>query len=266
MHNSDRSIEEYLSEVKKNRNISLRKNIVERILNEKSNGRMFSIVTTTWNPVSGCLYNCNYCWARELATTKLKNSHRYSKGFKPSLNVKEFSTKFAKNDLVFVCDMGDMFADFISDEWIKRVLDHTRKFPETDFLFMTKNPRRYIELLGYIPENAILGATIETNDDEIVKTDKISNAPSPSQRYKAMKTLNWPRKMVSIEPILDFDLNTFSRWIKDINPLIVFVGYDNYCHKLREPTLTQTNRLLSKLSENSLVVKKTIRSAWYEDN
>jgi DNA repair photolyase len=161
--------------------------------------------------------------------------------------------------------MGDMFADFISDEWIKRVLEHTRKFPEADFLFMTKNPKRYLELLPFIPSNAILGATIETTNDEIVQTDKISNAPRPSQRYESMKTLDWSRKIVSIEPIIDFDLNTFSRWIKEINPLIVFVGYDNYCHKLREPTLAQTNELISKLSATSLVIRKTIRPAWYED-
>jgi DNA repair photolyase len=179
--------------------------------------------------------------------------------------VKEFSTRFAKDDLIFVCDMGDMFADFIPDEWIKRVLDHTRRFPEADFLYMTKNPVRYLELLPYIPQNTILGATIETTDDEIVQTDKVSNAPPPSHRYKAMKTLDWSRKIVSIEPILDFDLSIFSRWIKEIKPLIVFVGYDNYCHKLREPTLTQTNELLSVLSETSLVIRKTIRPAWYED-
>lgn len=226
---------------------------------------MFSIVTATWNPISGCIYNCSYCWARDLATTKLKNSHRYSKGFKPNLNLREFSTRFVKDDLIFVCDMGDMFADFIPDDWIERVLDHTRKFPEADFLYMTKNPVRYLELLPYIPQNAILGATIETTDDEIIQTDKLSNAPHPSQRYKAMRTLDWSRKIISIEPILDFDLSIFSRWIKDIKPLIVFVGYDNYSHGLREPTLKQTNELISVLSKTSLVIEKTIRPAWYEN-
>ena len=71
---------------------------------------------------------------------------------------------------------------------------------------MTKNPDRYLSLLPYIPKNAILGATIETTNDEIVQTDKISSAPLPSERYEAMKALDWDRKIVSIEPILDFDL------------------------------------------------------------
>jgi DNA repair photolyase len=89
---------------------------------------MFNIVTATWNPISGCLYNCDYCWARDLAITKLKNSKRYLKGFKPSLNESEFKAKFRKGDLIFVSDMGDMLADFIPTQWIKRVFDNTRQF------------------------------------------------------------------------------------------------------------------------------------------
>jgi DNA repair photolyase len=160
--------------------------------------------------------------------------------------------------------MGDMFADFTPTEWIKQVFDHIRKFPEADFLFMTKNPRRYLELLPYIPQNAILGATIETTCDEIVQTDKVSNAPLPSQRYEAMKELDCKRKIVSIEPVMDFDIKTFQKWIEEINPFIVYVGYDNYCHKLREPPLKQTMDLMEKLSETSLVIKKTLRPAWFE--
>lgn len=260
------SEEEYLTLLKQNRTLALVKNMIEHRLNKKTNGKMFNIVTATWNPISGCLYNCNYCWARDLATTKLKNSQRYSKGFKPCLNQKELSVRFDKDDLIFVSDMGDMFADFTPESWIKKVLNYVRQFPDTDFLFMTKNPRRYLDLLPSIPKNAILGATIETNIDEIVLTDKVSKAPLPSVRFEAMKELDWDRKLVSIEPILDFDLDIFAEWMEDINPIVVYVGYDNYEHKLREPTLKETIELLKKLPETSLIIRKTIRPAWYEGN
>lgn len=255
---------DYLKLIKKNETLQLIKDTLELSLNKKNHGKMFSIVTSTWNPISGCAYNCNYCWARDLATTKLKNSKRYSKGFKPSLNESEFRNKFTKGDLIFVSDMGDMFADLILDKWILQVFDHVKKYPEALFLFMTKNPARYIKLLRYIPDNSILGATIETTYDEIVRTDKISVAPLPSQRYEAMRDLDWKRKLISIEPILDFDLSTFLRWIKEISPYIVYIGYDNYIHKLREPILKQTEKLIAGLSENALVIRKTIRPAWFE--
>lgn len=256
--------EEYLSLLKRFHSLSLIKDLIESSFNKKSNGKMFNIVTSTWNPITGCLYDCIYCWARDLAVTKLKNSHRYSKGFKPTINENEFKTRFRKDDLIFVSDMGDMFGDFIPSDWIRRVFDHVRHFPDTDFLFMTKNPKRYLDLLQSIPENAILGVTIETTKDEIVKVDKLSFAPLPSERYEAMKMLEWDRKMVSIEPILDFDLSIFTKWIEDICPFIVYIGYDNYGHKLREPRLKDTLSLVDKLPESALVIKKTIRSAWFE--
>lgn len=251
--------------LKRNHNLATIKNTLENILNRRTKGKMFNIVSGTWNPVSGCLYNCNYCWARNLATTKLQNSHRYLKGFKPNLNEAEFRSRFGKGDLVFVSDMGDLFGSFIPSEWIMRVLNQVSKFPEADFLFMTKNPQRYHEFLPSMPKNTILGATIETNIDEIIQTDKISTAPLPSERYSSMKDLDWDRKMVSIEPILDFDLKTFSHWLEDIYPFLVYVGYDNYNHKLREPNLKDTLNLIRTISKDMLVIRKTIRPAWLEN-
>lgn len=251
--------------LKRNRNLAAIKNTLENILNRRTKGKMFNIVSGTWNPVSGCLYNCNYCWARNLATTKLHNSHRYVNGFNPNFNETEFRSRFGKGDLVFVSDMGDLFGAFIPSEWILRVLNQVSKFPDADFLFMTKNPQRYHEFLPSMPKNTILGTTIETNIDEIIQTDKISTAPLPSERYGCMKDLDWDRKMVSIEPILDFDLKTFSQWIENIYPFLVYVGYDNYNHKLREPNLKDTLNLIRTISKDMLVIKKTIRQAWFEN-
>jgi len=227
---------------------------------------MFNIVTGTWNPISGCEFSCVYCWARELALTKLKNAQRYSKGFRPCLNEVEFDCKFTKGDFIFVSDMGDMFGEFIPDTWIRKVLNRVNQFPDADFLFMTKNPRRYSSLLPYIPKNVVLGATIETTENEIVQVDRISNSPLPTERYQAMKELEWDRKLISIEPIMDFNIELFVEWIKDIDPLVIYVGYDNYGHKLREPTLEKTNSLLNNLPDTSLIIRKTIRPAWFEEN
>ena len=259
--------EDYYSLLKKNRNLSLLKNILESILNNKkfkSKGKMFNLVTGTWNPVTGCLYECNYCWARALAITKLKNSHRYINGFKPMLNEVEFRSRFKKGDFIFVSDMGDLFGDFIPSDWIQKVLDHIQLFPEASFLFLSKNPARYFEFLAEMPENAILGATIETNLDRLFETHKISGAALPSRRFLAMRDLEWEKKFISIEPILDFNLETFSAWIEEIYPFLVYIGYDNYKKNLAEPALDKTLSLIENISKATLVIKKTMRPAWFE--
>ena len=232
---------------------------IHKLLEHEHSMKMFSVVTETWNPVTGCLHHCRYCWARRLAETKLKNSKRYSNGFVPRLNREEFGKKF-NGGVVFVSDMGDLFGEFIPDEWIESILEHIKKFPNTFFLFLTKNPSRYHDF--DFPENAILGATIETDDDAVYAG--VSEAPKPSERIKAMIELDWDIKFVSVEPILDFS-SRFWEKIKRINPLMVYIGYDNYGYNLPEPTLDKTLSLIKKLKdEGFLVLKKTIRRAWHE--
>ena len=252
--------QEESSELKRLRII---KKICEYILNSHNGRRMFNIVSRTWNPVSGCYHDCKYCWARKYALQKLRHTKRYSKGFIPRLNMEEFKVKFNEG-LVFVTDMGDLFGSWVKKSWILKVINYTKKFPNTLFLYLTKNPRRYHEFIEEFPENAILGATIETNDDKLYMKHFISKAPLPSDRYRAMAELDWKYKFIAIEPILDFNLRTFVKWIKEINPFMVYIGYDNYENKLPEPELNKTMKLIKELSAFTLVIKKTIRPAWNE--
>jgi hypothetical protein len=92
------------------------------------------------------------------------------------------------------------------------------------------------------PENLVLGATIETNREY-----KVSQAPLVKQRYKTMTNLPYHRKMVSIEPIMDFDFEIFVSWLEDISPLIVHVGYANYNQHIPEPALDKTATLIKDL-------------------
>ena len=223
--------------------------------------RMFSIITRTWNPITGCTHNCSYCWARRLAAGRLKRSKRYREGFKPRLNVQELRVKFKRNEVVFVSDMGDMFCEGVPDEWIEAVLSVIAKFPQTSFLLLTKNPARYLNF--EFPANVLLGATIETDRDEI--TAELSDAPPPSERIVAMRNLRHPHKFVSIEPVLDFT-RKFADEIAAIEPEIVYIGYDNYNNKLREPQLRKVLSLINALGHYNVCLRvKTIRRAWYEE-
>jgi protein gp37 len=214
---------------------------------------MFDNITKTWNPVVGCLHNCTYCWARRLAETKLKDVERYRDGFVPKLVEKELSKRFHEQN-VFVSDMGDLFGNWVPPEWITKVIDAIKKSPTSNFLFLTKNPGKYLRYAELYPENLVLGATIETNRDYYV-----SQAPTTVERYKAMAELPYRNKLISIEPIMDFDLETFVQWIREIKPVLVHVGYDNYNKHLPEPSLSKTMQLIDELRVFTRVKTLTLR-------
>ena len=214
----------------------------------------------TWNPITGCLHNCLYCWARNYAERlKIMGVEPYkTHGFKPAFAKWRLKKKFPKGGFVFVSDMGDMWGEWVPKEWIKKVLETLRTKTETSFLFLTKNPKRYHEFLGEFTENMVLGATIETNREY-----NVTKAPSPRERYAAMKTLNWDHKAVVVEPILDFDFE-FIDWIKEIHPEIVYVGYDNYDNRLPEPRLRKAWKFVNELRKTMDVEARNMRRAWYE--
>lgn len=212
--------------------------------------RMLEAISKTWNPVIGCQHSCFYCWARKLVNTRLKNSEKYKDGFIPKLVEKELKRRF-HNQFVFVSDMGDLFGEWVPSEWIIKVIEAITQSPDSTFLFLTKNPRKYKDFLDSLPDNVVLGATLESN-----KEYPVSKAPSPFQRYRSMAEISFEHKLVCIEPIMDFDLETFVQWIKDIRPSVVYVGYDNYNNRLIWPSHGKTEQLISQLSAFTKVKTK----------
>ena len=60
----------------------------------------------SWNLFTGCNFNCSYCWARQLAETRLKAS--YPNGFIPTTHPDRFNRQFQPDDFVFPISMGDI--------------------------------------------------------------------------------------------------------------------------------------------------------------
>jgi len=214
----------------------------------------------TWNPITGCLHNCIYCWARayskRLAAMGVEPYKTH--GFKPAFAAWRLKQRLPKRGSVFVSDMGDMWGEWVPKEWIEEVLKVLRSKPSCGFLFLTKNPKRYHEFQGSFTDSMSLGATIETN-----RSYKVTRAPTPKERFEEMERLDWRHKVVVIEPILDFDLE-FIDWIKRIRPELVYIGYDNYNHRLPEPQLSKAKMLERELRGITDVEAKSLRKAWFE--
>jgi len=161
--------------------------------------------------------------------------------------------------------MGDLWAQSTPQQIIERILMVVQASAGATYLMLTKNPRRYLELAHMMPRNVVLGATIET-DRYPETSEPISLAPQPTLRCLDMDTLrdrlpHIPR-MVCIEPVIDFDLDRFAGLIFRIKPIYVYIGYDNHGHKLPEPPLEKTQKLIDILKGFTQVRTKTLRNTW----
>ncbi len=222
--------------------------------------KMFGEITETWNPVIGCNHQCIYCWAIRLAKrlASMGVEPYLSNIFKPTFLPQKLKRRFRRGSTVFVCDMGDLFGEWVPEEWIRSIIDVIGRWTYTRFMFLTKNPNRYLQFEDDFSANVVLAATIESNRDY-----GLSRASKPFERIEVMKTLKHPYKGVIVEPIIDFD-DYFIRALRDIRPIFVRVGYDNYGHRLPEPPLSKTITLVKTLREFTDVRIGTLRLAWYE--
>ncbi len=205
----------------------------------KQHGNMYPWITHTWNPIRGrCPHDCIYCYMKSM---------RWDIG-EMRLAEKELHTNLGKGNTIFVGSSTDMWAEDVPKEWILKVLEHCRGYPDNVYLFQSKNPKRFLEIFSFyddlLPQNTIIGTTIETNRD----TSHISKAPSPYTRFVMMVGAPFT-KMISIEPIMDFDLEEFVQWLKIINPKFVSIGADSKNHNLPEPPAWKVKKLISELEK-----------------
>jgi protein gp37 len=132
----------------------------------------------TWSPVTGCWHGCSYCYARRIANrfsesietisngtlyelnepflmdkpVQKDNTNRfcaYPYGFDPTFHRYRLDepTKIKKPAKIFVCSMADLFGDWVPDEWIEDVFNACEATPQHTYMFLTKNPYRYVKLM-----------------------------------------------------------------------------------------------------------------------
>ncbi|MDO5540592.1 MAG: DUF5131 family protein [Eubacteriales bacterium] len=142
---------------------------------------------STWNPITGCLHGCEYCYARSIAKRfggandgevdyegeaiwtfegketggchvidepakwysddgRTFRKAPYPFYFDPTFHryrLDEYQNKKGRN--IFVCSMADLFGDWVPDEWIEEVFAACDKAPQHNYMFLTKNVKRYVK-------------------------------------------------------------------------------------------------------------------------
>jgi len=135
----------------------------------------------TWNPVWGCLNNCEYCYARKVAKRFWKKVYEIEfqyyykkhptwawtgdqylgmKRFKPTFLESQFDKKFPKKpQRIFVGSMSEIA--FWEREWVEKVIEKVKQYPQHTFQFLTKYPSAYQKY--EFPDNCWLGVTLTEN-------------------------------------------------------------------------------------------------------
>lgn len=193
----------------------------------------------SWNPVTGCLHGCEYCYARKIAErfgskqmpifadypvlhepVRCTDTYAYMRDagistgkiqpypfdFLPTFHRYKLDEpqRWKKPRNIFVCSMADLFGDWVADEWIQEVFAACRAAPQHRYLFLTKNPTRYCKIAnaGWLPgdKNFWYGSTITRKGDSFFAGSVHWNA------------------FVSIEPLLeplDVGIGSFggAKWV-----------------------------------------------------
>lgn len=138
----------------------------------------------TWNPITGCRHGCHYCYARTMAVRftgdvrmnkmamadyqmvdaadgsgaiymlekpmmdEAGNVLRYPFGFEPTYHRYRMGTldKLKMGNNIFVGAMSDIFGAWVPEQWITDILGVCGEHPQHNYMFLTKNPKRYREI------------------------------------------------------------------------------------------------------------------------
>lgn len=160
----------------------------------------------SWNPVTGCLHGCEYCYARRMA-------HRYAGGhgysmketvcngynlyelrspgkmpdgrkavypfdFSPTLHRYRLDIpgRWQRPRTIFVCSMADLFGNWVPDDWITTIFEACKAATQHRYLFLTKNPKRYLELAdkGMLPmqDNFWYGSSVPDSHTDYYFSDQ----------------------------------------------------------------------------------------------
>jgi len=232
----------------------------------KNKTNMYNKSVKQWNPFIGCRNDCVYCqssFQSQLKRWAKKNCEKCYH-FIPHIHPGRLTQKLPKTkymQFIFTCASSDI--TFCPTDYLAEIIARIRREPDKTFLIQSKNPKTFNRVS--FPDNVILGTTLETNRDDLY--DGISKAPKPSCRYQDFLEVKHHVKMITIEPVINFDVDVMISWVENVNPCMIWLGYDSRNNHLPEPKLDKVKTLHWELGRRGFtVILKTIRRAWWEES
>ena len=162
-----------------------------------------------WNPVTGCLKDCRYCYAKKSALRFASDWRRNlaerpkvqqvganlfaldapwettnnrflnnPTGFMPTIHKyrMDWPQKVKVGSTIMVCTDGDLFGPWVPENWILQVFAAAEMAPQHQYIFLTQYPVRYQNLAnhGKLPmrENFWYGTTATVRKDGVWANSK----------------------------------------------------------------------------------------------
>ena len=167
----------------------------------------------SWNPITGCLNGCEYCYARKLANGRVKSTYLKNTDYAydewgnlfngrslVDAHYNPFYPRFwpgrmldprdsSRGKGVFVCNMSDLFGIGIPEEWTQRILREIRICHDNRFYLLTKQPQNLIKFSPF-PDNCFVGVSV-TNNSQVTPA------------FEGLSNIDAKIKYLSLEPLLE---------------------------------------------------------------
>ena len=169
-------------------------------------GEGISWAEWSWNPVTGCLHGCDYCYAREIATSD-RFASAFPAGFTPLFHSERLDAPrntaipaaHAGEDAwhrVFVCSMADLYGRWVPDEWIQQVHASMLASPQWEYLLLTKFPARYVGL--DLPSGAWVGTSVDEQKRVRIAENAFREIGGVAVRWLSLEPLREPLEFTDL--------------------------------------------------------------------
>jgi protein gp37 len=170
-------------------------------------GEGISWAAWSWNPVTGCLHGCDYCYAREIAIAD-RYKAAFPVGFTPLFHHERLDAPANSKPgegaagRVFVCSMADLYGRWVPQEWIDQVHEVERANPQWQYLHLTKFPDRYVGL--ELPKTGWIGTSVDEQRRVRIAERAFSRVGDVAVKWLSLEPL--------LEPLEFSDLSMFD-WV-----------------------------------------------------
>lgn len=182
----------------------------------------------TWNPITGCLGGCEYCYARRIAKRfqsrkgciltglpddggkdlsapayfeNIKTSERiaapYPFGFQPTFHRYKLDEPLHWQGFkdIFVCSMSDLFGKGIPKDWTRTVLDVCAESPRHRYMLLTKQPQNTKPFAKELSQKTFWVGTTVTCEGDLGRAAALSEALCDIHLFLSIEPLLGPLEL-----------------------------------------------------------------------